>query len=170
MFSFKNFFFIPTLGMQTVTFPPHIKLEFHTHEGNIQSHELAQNIREVLISVMEDKLQLIERDTKHNDTKHNKIIKFLDKENGFFGKLIRLNQYLDSWSGMDMTFLEYLNRRGHHTNLFEQLRQRLKDFETNTSRQNEDAQQERIRYLVNQIELHEIRDIYGSDDILELSI
>jgi hypothetical protein len=73
MFSFKNFFFIPTLEMQTVTFPPHIKLEFHTHEGNIQSHELAQNIREVLISVMEDKLQRIERDTKHNDTKHNKI-------------------------------------------------------------------------------------------------
>jgi hypothetical protein len=163
-FSFANFVFIPTLDMQTASFPPHIELEFRNSGGNIPAHEVARNLRDVLIPVMQNKSQLIKCDTKHE-----KILKFLDKQNGFFGKLIRLNQYLDSWFGNNMTFQTYLNMRRHHDNLSEQLRLRLGDFETNPAMQNKEGQ-ERIRVLLNQIEINEIRQIYGSENIMELSL
>ena len=124
---------------------------------------LAQNLRDALIPVMENKLQLIK-----GDTKHKKVIRFLNERNGFFGKLTRLNQYLDSWSGNKMTFQTYLNTRRHHDS-FEQLRLRMRDFETKAAMQNKDGQQ-RIRDLLNQIELNEIQEIYGSSTIIQLSI
>jgi hypothetical protein len=143
-------------------FFPHIELEFRSQGANIPSHELAQNL-DLLIRVMEDKLQLIQYDTKHK-----KIIKFLDRENGFFGKIIQLNHYLNSWSGDNMTFKEYLTRRAHHTSLIEEMRNRLRDFETNVAIQNKEGQR-RITEILIQIEIDEIRGIYGSDTVIELS-
>jgi hypothetical protein len=105
---------------------------------------------------MEDKLQLIK-----GDKKHKKIIEFLDRESGFFGKLVNLIQYLKPWSDEKMTFQEYLDRRKRHTNLIAQRRE-MKDFQTNTSIQNSVGQR-RITGILRQIELVEIREIYGSD-------
>jgi hypothetical protein len=60
-----------------------------------------------------------------------------------------------------MNFEEYLNRRQRHTNLIAQLRPRMRDFETNTSIQNEVGQRG-ITEILSQIELIEIQEIYGS--------
>jgi len=157
-FSFENFVFNPDLGMQTISFPAHIKLDFRNHASNISSHELAQTLG-VLVQVMEDKLQLIK-----GDKKHKKIIQFLDRESGFFGKLVKFIQYLNPWSDEKMTFQEYLNRRQRHTKLIAQLRNEMKDFETDPSIQNRIGQR-RITEILRQIELVEIPEIYGGDTL-----
>jgi hypothetical protein len=157
-FSFKNFVFNPDLGMQTSSFPTHIDLEFRNHGSNISSHGLAQALG-LLIQVMEDKLQLIK-----GDKKHKRIIEFLDKESGFFGKLVKLIQYLNSWSEEKMTFQEYLNTRQRHTELVAKLRHVMGEFETNPSIQNSVGQR-RITEILKQIELVEIREIYGGDTL-----
>ena len=108
---------------------------------------------------MEEKLQLIK-----GDKKYKKILEFLDREDGFLGTLVKLVQYLNPWSGEKMTFQEYLNRRQRHTNLIAQLRSAMREFETNTSIQNSGGQR-RITEILSQIELIEIREIYGSDTL-----
>jgi hypothetical protein len=64
-----------------------------------------------------------------------------------------------------MTFQGYLDTRGRHTDLIEQLRPRIRDFETNTSLQNKIGQR-RITEILSQIELTEIQEIYGGDIVL----
>jgi hypothetical protein len=158
-FSFENFVFSSDLGMQTPSFRAHIDLAIHSQGSIIPSHELAQTI-DHLIHLMEDKLQLITGDTKHTN-----IIEFLDRENGFFGKLKKLSQDLNPWSGEKMTFQGYLDTRGRYTDRIEQLRPRIRDFETNTSLQNKIGQR-RITEILSQIELIEIQEIYGGDIVL----
>jgi hypothetical protein len=148
-FSFENFVFKPDLGMDTLSFPPHIDLEFRNHGSNISSHELVQTLG-LLIQVMEHKLQLIK-----GDEKHKKIIEFLDRESGFFGKLVKFIQYVNPWSDEKMTFQEYINRRQRHS-LIAQLIPVMKDFKKTENTK-------RITEILAQIELVEIREIFGSD-------
>jgi SIR2-like domain len=155
-FSFENFVFNPDLDMQTPSFPPYINLEFRNHGSNISSRELAQTLC-LLIQVMEDKLQLIK-----GDKKHKKIIEFLDRESGFFGKLVKFIQYLNAWSEEKMTFEKYYNIRYNHPDEIEQFKRRSNEFKT--IKQNEEGQQ-RVREIVELIESNEIRKIYGSDNI-----
>jgi hypothetical protein len=56
MLQFDRFVFIPTLGMQTVTFPPHIELRIGKVGTGLSSKQLAEFLRESIIPVLEGKL------------------------------------------------------------------------------------------------------------------
>jgi hypothetical protein len=83
-FSATNFIYIPTLGGPSVSFPPNIKLEINNLGGHLRSEDLAHFIQGTIIPILEDKLQLIERNNNHE------LTEFLDK-------MRQLNQYLSLW-------------------------------------------------------------------------
>jgi hypothetical protein len=144
-----RFRFTPTLGMQTISFPPHIKLGVEGGGVSISSEVLSEYLQGSLIPILDDKLKLMDGEV-------------LQRLRTFSDRINTLKNYCDLWRGDEMTFRSYLESRRNNFDDVEDFRQRIREFETTA--QNEQGQG-RVRETVEQIERNVIREIYNGDSL-----
>jgi hypothetical protein len=148
--SFDRLVFVPTLGMQTQSFPPHIELEFHMTGENIVARVLADFLKETFIPITEEKIRLV-----GNEVRSRNLTEFLNRVRLFI-------EYLQLWVGDKMTFETYYRIRAD--NYPEEI-EALKIGVGNLKARPNDEMQRRVKEIVEQIEGIEIQKLYEGETL-----